>query len=62
MSNRKLLEDAEILKKGGHLSPEQEQAIEALSAEEVKTLVSVKKKLLDKFPPTDLALPITHHH
>ena len=62
MTNRERLENAKILRKDDKLSPEQEKAIESLSKQEIETLLSVKDKLLDKFPPDNLLAPITHHH
>ena len=62
MTNRERLVDAGVLKQDAVLTPEQEQAIEALTPEEIDVLLSVKNKLQDVFPPEELAAPITHHH
>jgi hypothetical protein len=62
MTNRERLADAEILKKDIQLSPEQEEAIEGLTPEEIDTLISVKNKVADSFPIESLISPIAHHH
>jgi len=62
MTNREQLADTKILKKDIQLSPEQEKAIEELTAEEINILISIKNKTADKFPPESLISPITHHH
>jgi hypothetical protein len=62
MTNRERLADAEILKKDIQLSPEQEDAIEGLTPEEIDTLISVKSKVMDSFPIESLISPIAHHH
>lgn len=62
MTNRERLADAEILKKDIQLSPEQEDAIEELTPEEIDTLISVKSKVMDSFPIESLISPIAHHH
>jgi hypothetical protein len=62
MTNREQLEDAQILKRDIQLSPEQEKAIEELTAEEVAVLISIKNKTADKFPAESLISPIAHHH
>jgi hypothetical protein len=62
MTNQQKLEDARILPPNAQLNQEQKNAIEGLSASEIDTLLSVKDKLLDKFPPDNLVAPITHHH
>jgi hypothetical protein len=62
MTNRERLADAEILKKDIQLSPEQEDAIEGLTPEEIDTLISVKNKVMDSFPIESLISPIAHHH
>jgi hypothetical protein len=62
MTNREQLADAQLLKKDVQLSPEQEKAIEELTAEEVATLMSIKNKTADRFPPESLVSPIAHHH
>jgi hypothetical protein len=62
MTNREQLVDAEILKKDIELSPEQEKAIEELTAEEINVLISIKNKVADKFPTESLIAPIAHHH
>ena len=62
LSNRERLVKAKVLRKEVGLTPEQEKAIEELSAHEIELLLSVKDKLKDVFPPTELASPITHHH
>lgn len=62
MTNREQLEDAQILKRDMQLSPEQEKAIEELTAEEIAILISIKNKTADKFPTESLISPIAHHH
>lgn len=62
MTNRERLADAEILEKDIQLSPEQEEAIEKLTPEEIDTLISVKNKIADSFPIESLIAPIAHHH
>ena len=62
MTNREQLADAQLLKKDLQLSPQQEKAIEELTAEELATLVSIRNKTADKFPPESLISPIAHHH
>ena len=62
MTNREQLEEAQLLKKDIQLSPEQEKAIDELTAEEIATLISVKSKTTDRFPPESLISPIAHHH
>lgn len=62
MTNRDRLADAEILKKDIQLSPEQEDAIEGLTPEEIDTLISIKNKVMDSFPIESLISPIAHHH
>lgn len=62
MTNRERLADAEIIKKDIQLSPDQEDAIEGLTPEEIDTLVSVKNKVMDSFPIESLISPIAHHH
>jgi hypothetical protein len=62
MTNREQLEDAQILKRDIQLSPEQEKAIEELTAEEIAILISIKNKTADKFPAESLIAPIAHHH
>lgn len=62
MTNREQLTEARLLKKGIQLSPEQQRAIEELTAEEIATLMSVKNKTADKFPHESLISPIAHHH
>lgn len=62
MTNRQRLADAEILEKDIQLSPEQEEAIEKLTPEEINTLISVKNKIADSFPMESLIAPIAHHH
>jgi isochorismate hydrolase len=62
MTNRERLADAEILEKDIQLSPEQEEAIEKLTPEEIDTLISVKNKIADSFPMESLIAPIAHHH
>ena len=62
MTNREQLADAKLLKKDMQLSPEQEKAIEELTAEEIATLISIKNKTADRFPPESLISPIAHHH
>jgi hypothetical protein len=62
MTNREQLADAQLLGKDMQLSPEQEKAIEELTAGEVATLLSIKNKTADRFPPESLISPIAHHH
>jgi hypothetical protein len=62
MTNREQLADAKLLKKDIQLSPEQEKAIEALTAEEIAVLMSIKSKAAEKLPPESLISPIAHHH
>lgn len=62
MTNRERLADAEILEKDIQLNPEQEEAIEKLTPEEIDTLISVKNKIADSFPIESLIAPIAHHH
>lgn len=62
MTNQERLTDAEILKKDMRLSPEQKEAIEGLTQEEIDILLSVKNKAADKFPTETLIAPIAHHH
>lgn len=62
MTNRERLADAEILKKDIQLSPDQEDAIEGLTPEEIDTLISVNNKVMDSFPIESLISPIAHHH
>jgi len=62
MTNREQLAATEILKKEIQLSPEQEKAIEELTAEEIAILISIKDKAVDKFPQESLISPISHHH
>lgn len=62
MTNLEQLVDAKILKEDVELSPEQEQAIEELTAEEVAVLISIKNKTADTFPTESLISPIAHHH
>ena len=62
MTNREQLTAAQLLEEDVQLSPEQEKAIEELTAEEIATLVSVKNKTADRFPPESLISPIAHHH
>ena len=62
MTNRERLADAEILEKDIQLSPEQEEAVENLTPEEIDTLISVKNKSADSFPIESLIAPIAHHH
>ncbi|HEY0378485.1 MAG TPA: hypothetical protein VGC87_16340 [Pyrinomonadaceae bacterium] len=62
MTNREQLADAQLLKKDVQLNPEQEKAIEELTAEEVAILMSIKNKTADRFPPESLVSPIAHHH
>lgn len=62
MKNRERLAEAKILTHDAELSSEQEEAIENLTAEEIDTLISVKNKVADVFPPETLIAPITHHH
>ena len=62
MTNREQLVAAQLLEEDAQLSPEQEKAIEELTAEEIATLISVKDKTADKFPPESLISPIAHHH
>jgi hypothetical protein len=62
MTNRDHLEDARILKRDIQLSPEQEKAIDELTAEEIAILLSIKNKTADKFPEESLIAPIAHHH
>lgn len=62
MTNREQLANAQLLKKDVQLSPEQEKAIEELTAEEIAILISVKNKTADRFPPESLISPIAHHH
>lgn len=62
MTNKEQLADAGLLKKDTQLSSEQEKAIEELTADEIATLMSVKKKTAEKLPPESLISPIAHHH
>lgn len=62
MTNREQLAEAKLLEEDVQLSPEQEKAIEELTAEEIATLISVKNKTADRFPPESLISPIAHHH
>jgi hypothetical protein len=62
MTNREQLADAKLLEQNVQLSPEQEKAIEGLTAEEIATLISIKNKTADRFPPESLISPIAHHH
>lgn len=62
MTNREQLADAKLIKKDRRLSPEQEKAIEELTAEEIAILKSIKDKTADKFPAESLISPIAHHH
>ena len=62
MTNREQLTDAALLKKDRQLSPEQEKAIEGLTAEEIAVLMSIKSKTSEKLPPESLISPIAHHH
>jgi hypothetical protein len=62
MTNRELLEDAQLLRKDAQLSPEQEKAIEELTPEEIAALISIKNKTADKLSPESLISPIAHHH
>lgn len=62
MTNQERLKDAEILKKDTQLSPEQKEAIEELTPEDVNLLISVKKKVANSVPVESLIAPISHHH
>jgi hypothetical protein len=62
MTNRERLEEAGIVKKDLQLTPEQEQAIESLTDQEIDALISIRNKIADKLPPGELTIPITHHH
>lgn len=62
MTNKEQLVNAKILKEDIQLNPEQEKAIEELTAEEVAVLISIKNKTADKFPTESLIAPIAHHH
>jgi hypothetical protein len=61
-TNRDRLIEANILKEDVDLNEEQQQAIEELTEHEIDTLISVKDKVADKFPPESLISPIMHHH
>lgn len=62
MTNQERLIDAEFLKKDIRLSPEQKEAIEGLTPEEINVLISVKKKAANSVPVESLIAPISHHH
>lgn len=62
MTNQERLTDAEILKKDIQLSPEQKEAIEGLTEQEIDVLISVKKKVANSVPVESLIAPISHHH
>lgn len=61
MTNREKLEGAKIIKKTETFTPAQEKAIESLTDEEVKALISVKDKLKPDFPVNTTGLPVQHH-
>jgi hypothetical protein len=62
MTNRERLEDAGILEKGQALKPDEEKAIEDLTAAELDYLFSVKKKVKEELHLELLISPPTHHH
>jgi hypothetical protein len=62
MTNRERLEDAGILEKDQALKPDEEKAIEDLTAAELDYLFSVKKKVKEELHLELLISPPTHHH
>jgi len=66
-TNRELLADGGILKSDVELTAQQQEAIDKLSHEEIRALISVKDKLSGAFPAalTGGGPPkgiIQHHH
>ena len=61
MSNVEKLEEGGVLDTSHELTPEQAEAIESLSEQDVADLVAKKKKAADVFPPNTFTLINTHH-